>query len=142
MMAATLMTESTPMATPSTVSVERSLWARTICAAVRTLSSQEARITRSAAPPPGRSHRAADADLFDALGHRHQHDVGDDDAAHHRGHRGDEHENEEEDGADVLPELEVGFGGGEEEIVGRGVAQPALPPHQGVDFLQRRRQGA
>src|SRR5207244_4850816 len=52
--------------------------------------------------PAPRPHREPDADLARALGHRHQHDVHDADAAHEERHRGEAAEQVHQHGARVL----------------------------------------
>ncbi|MFN8096017.1 MAG: hypothetical protein U0599_28015 [Vicinamibacteria bacterium] len=68
----------------------------------------------SAAGPEG----LANADFLDALGHRHEHDVHDDDAAHEEADGGDDEGHDVDPPRHVLPELHDALARLDGEVVG------------------------
>ena len=85
----------------------------------------------------GRAERAAHSDLLGPLGHRHQHHVHDDDAAHYGRDRTHHHEDSEERAADGLPKRDVAVFRADEEIaVHSGTDMPPGPQNHSGFILR------
>ena len=82
--------------------------------------------------------RLADADLLDALGDRHQHDVHHHDAADEQADRGDHQRHHVDAARHRLPQLHHALAGLDAEVVGLVVGEVAARAHRHPHLVLRR----
>ena len=84
---------------------------------------------------PARAQRFADADFVRSLRHHRQHDVHDDDPAHHHEHRNDAHRHGADGGRQPLPQADDGLRSEDAEIVVLLRPQVPVGAHQHAGFI-------
>jgi hypothetical protein len=84
---------------------------------------------------PARAERLAQADFPRPFGHRHQHDVHDDDAADHQREADDADENREDALRNLIVEIEKRVRRRDAEIVRVARPQPPLNPHRDFSVI-------